>query len=152
MAEKLVPGGFLGAGLFGGGGGPPPPTTSGGIFVATDRESNAGNTEVIIFEALVDLDRLGATMTPYLTGIGFISAAGGTNALRMYLGATTPGNTLGGTAVVMITTASLTPIGFNGVGAVLANAGGPSLLQITLQQPVPGLLTTTVRGYIGGLF
>jgi hypothetical protein len=129
-----------------------PPGGAGGVMIGTDRESTAGLNEEIIFEAYVDLEFLGATVTPHIEGIGYTSAATGVCVVRMYLGATTPGDTTGGTLIVLASTVSDTPVAFGVTGGAIANPGGRQLLQITLQNPIPlpGLLAY-FRGYTGGV-
>jgi len=107
---------------------------SGALIELSDDEGKvaSGLTEVILYEWAVNLTDLtvGANITVQLNSI--IQALGrGNAAFRVYVGATTPGNTTGGTVRASTATASASEITDTVTGAAFANPGGPCLVQIT---------------------
>lgn len=131
----------------GGGGG------SSSLSEGTDRLSSADDTEVIIFEEMVNLNNVGTVgnpITPSIQGIGYVSAPGVTGTVRAYLGATNPGDTTGGTVRVTGTFNNEAPEAkWSASGVAFVNPGGRVLLQITLQSDTPST-TVYARGYTVG--
>lgn len=103
--------------------------------------------EGILYEWAVDLTQLGALLTPNLSAIAEAVNAPSDVFFQVYVGSTTPGDTTGGT-IVLVAGVSNWPAEqiINSVGGAFANPGGQCLVQIT------GLLPDlTSRGLIRGL-
>lgn len=135
------------------------PTTSGAVGSSSlsqgsDRLSSSNDTEVIIFEEMINLDNVGVIGDPItltLQGIGHSSAAAIVGTVRAYLGATSPGDTTGGVVRGSATFNNAAPdAAWIGTGAPFLNPGGRRLLQITLQSNTP-LTTVYARGYTVGV-
>jgi len=89
-----------------------------------------GASEQILREYLVNFDDAGgATIQARLSGI--VKVAGGTGTYKLWVGATAPGSTTGGTTRATITTASTTDDMQTNLGAGFANPTGAKLVQIT---------------------
>jgi len=85
---------------------------------------------------VVDLASLGANLTPRLMLTALVSAAS-TATFRLYLAATSPGDTTGGTVRATATTVSTTMAQVAAAGAAFANPGGQVLVQVTGQNSSP---------------
>lgn len=135
MAERQIPGGFKGPGGF-----TPPtsPVSSTGATVWSDNNeysaSLVGAGDPIIWEAEIQFDAIstgmGSSITVALDGIGLVTANTGT--VSVIVGATAPGNTVGGTVRATGTFTNLVEGAISITGAAFANPGGLRLVQITL--------------------
>ncbi len=119
------------------GGGIPLSTTPGTDSISPVEDSTARSTtlnaigEEILYEEPMDLDAvaIGAPITPQWSAVIAVSLAS-TGTFQLYIGATTPGNTAGGTVRAILTTSSLTAALASVAGAAFANPGGKVLVQI----------------------
>ena len=119
-----------------------------GISIDEDRGGQAINydgpnpgIEVILYEWEKTFTGLAGTITAILTGIARVLPVGmqANGVFNVYIGATTPGDTTGGTICITFNTGANVETGFTVSGAPFANPGGTQLIQITGQVTAPGL-------------
>jgi hypothetical protein len=136
-------------------GGSNPSSGGGGGGSGISSESDTGRAttlnapaEEILYEVPVDLDSVlvGETLTPNFLGVINVSLAS-TATFRLYIGATTPGDTTGGTVRATITTASLSKALVTAIGADWINPGGKVLAQITGVNNTPATCISTMHSY-----
>jgi hypothetical protein len=121
-----------------GGGVPTSGSTPGGSGISPVDEATSRTTslnaagEEILYEEPIDLDAvaLGAPVIPSWSAVVSVSAPS-TGTFRLYIGSTTPGNTVGSTLRATLTTSSLSDALASVAGAAFLNPGGKVLLQIT---------------------
>jgi hypothetical protein len=121
-----------------GGGIPAGSSPGGGTKLSfTDNEGMAmlvppGGTDLegILYEWAIDLNQLGALITPILSGI-VSGRASGTVYFNLYVGSTTPGDTTGGTLIATISASIGAEVVTSTTGAPFANPGGVCILQLT---------------------
>lgn len=118
-----------------------------GISIDEDRGGQALNfgptpgTEVILYEWEKTFTGLAGVITAILTGIWRVLPASvlANGVFRVYIGATTPGDTTGGTVCITANTSVNVETGFTVSGAPFANPGGTQLIQITGEVTAPGV-------------
>lgn len=135
------------------GGGGTPQTSSVGRTIIGDNRTSGSSGETIIFEELVDFDRItgvGTTIDVTLSGIGWLMAAPGTGIVTVYVGATAPGDTTGSTMRCGMLVTLPTEEKLTATGIAFANPGGQLLVQVTLQNANPPEFTY-FRGYTIGI-
>jgi len=101
----------------------------------------APGTEVILYEWEKTFTGLAGVITPILTGIARVLPANvlANGVFNVYIGATNPGDTTGGTIRLTFNTSANVETGFTVSGAPFANPGGSQLIQITGQVTAPGV-------------
>jgi hypothetical protein len=106
------------------------------------------NTEDILAEYLVNLDDAGSGAGPNVQArlSGIVKVQGGTGTYKLYVGATAPGSTAGGTVRATISTASTTEVMQTNLGAAFANPGGAVLVQL-----VGVNSTASQKSYVRGM-
>jgi hypothetical protein len=128
----------MGGGRYPGGGGPVGADSISPVDEATGRATSIGAAgEEILYEEPMDLDAIaaGAPIAPQWSIV--CSVTGGNGTFRLYVGATTPGDTAGGTVRLVLATASVAKVRGSGAGAAFLNPGGKVLVQVTGQNDDP---------------
>lgn len=115
---------------------------------AEDRQAYVvGNTEQIVSEFNVNLDDAGGgagnNIAVRLSAI--VKTSSGTGTFKVYVGATAPGSTSGGTVRATATTTSTTFELQTNLGSAFSNPGGQQLVQLVAVGSAGGI-TATVRG------
>lgn len=104
-----------------------------------------GTSESIVREWLVNFDDAGAASIKAMLA-AIVKASGGLGTYKLWVGATAPGATAGGTVRATFTTSSTTEEMKENLGASFANPGGQKLVQLTAVND-----TANEKSYIRGI-
>jgi len=104
--------------------------------------------EEILYEGPVDFDGIlpGTPLAATLSVVGDVSAAS-TGTFRLYIGATTPGDTAGGTLAAVATTNSLAKVLLTNTGGAFLVPGGQVLAQITGRNDTPATCVSKLYSF-----
>jgi hypothetical protein len=119
---------------------------------AAVENNSVTSTEVILYEVETNLANAPLALTLQLNGITLIQGINATGRFRVYIGATLPGDTTGGTLAVdsgNLTNAAEDTISVSGLP--VANPGGKCLVQITGEVSPPGIGNGTSAANLRGV-
>jgi hypothetical protein len=114
-------------------------------FGESDMTYVLGTVETILYEYYVDLDDAGSSGNIQVRLSAIVNVSAGTGTYKVYVGATSPGSTTGGTARATITTASTTSDVQTNLGSAFTNPTGGQLVQITAVNS--GANKSHIRGF-----
>lgn len=148
MADPNVSGGFYGPGT----GTPPGGGGGGGVTLASlTLEAGRGTSlnapaPEILYEEDVDFGTPGGNIHILLKAIVQVAFGPSTGTFTVYVNATAPGDTAGGTVCATMTTSNTVAEKALAVGADFVNPGGNCLVQIVGENSTPAVDSSYIRG------